>query len=182
MFFLGSSCCSRWIWEAVEASQAQTRSLGTSHTATTWGTETKRATLPEIHLLQNFLDILILMNFSGLNLSQAHLPLAGFSGSHPVFSPKCCSSWILLNWVRSPMFSTRRVSVMDFPSFPPRLRLKSNHTCIYSPCSLLWDTMRIKCNIIVIVQVIYLHFPDGKSAEEFWNGPQWQNCLAIRLV
>ncbi len=37
-------------------------------------------------------------------------------------------------------------------------------------------------NIIVLVQVIYLHFPDGKSAEEFWNGPQRQNCLAIRLV
>lgn len=44
--------------------------------------------------------------------------------SHPVFSPKSCSSWILENWVRSPMFSTPRVSVMDVPSFPPRLRLK----------------------------------------------------------
>lgn len=41
-------------------------------------------------------------------------------------------------------------------------------------------TVRTKCNIIV--QVIYLHFTDGKSAEEFWNGSQWQNCLAIRLV
>lgn len=34
-------------------------------------------------------------------------------------------------------------------------------------------------NYNIIEQVIYLHFPDGKGAEEL---PQWQNGLAIGHV
>lgn len=76
------------------------------------GAEMKWANKRYIYFPRLFNMVLISMNPVFLN-----------AGSHPVFSPKCCSSWTLLNWVRSPMFSTPRVSVMDDPSFPPRLRL-----------------------------------------------------------
>ena len=46
-----------------------------------------------------------------------------YLASYPVFSPKCCPNWAWENLHRSPMFSTARVSVMEEPSFPPRLRL-----------------------------------------------------------
>lgn len=105
-FFLGSSYYSRWTWEVAGASPLQSQSLCINRRATGCNTETFigrhkftcKFSLP-------------------LWISTAHLLL------YPVFSPKCCPNWAREKLVSSPMCSTPRVSVMEAPSLPPRLRL-----------------------------------------------------------
>lgn len=105
-FFLGSSYYSRLTWEVAGASPLQSQSLGINRRATGCNTGpfmgrykfTCKFILPP-------------------QISTAHLL------PYPVFSPKCCPNWAREKRVSSPMFSSPRVSVIEAPSLPPRLRL-----------------------------------------------------------
>lgn len=124
------------------------------------------------------------LEFLGLNLFRTTFPTAGFSECVSpvvlVFSPRLLSKVLL-------QLDLGELSEIAHVLHPQSLhngfsQLPSQTTTedqAHIMLSLLWHTKGI---IISWYRWIYLHFSDGKGAEELWNGSQRQNCLAIGLV
>ena len=103
---------------------------------------------------------------------------------YPCFSPKCWARWPWVNFVSSPMFSTSRVSVMEAPSLPPRLRLWGwTKPRLHHQQAVLYNDSLLCTNVrYTNKRMQNSHFADGETAEELGNWAEGKYCLAVGFV